>query len=215
MIYTDKYIFVHVPKTGGQSISNALGNHKKREQSTHTPLRCVEKGDRFAFGFIRNPWARMVSLYRFCCQKNMGRGDNFDQKEIRDMGFKKWLLEYPFYMKEDIKPLDNVGNRVIRENWRSFDTPSKEFQKVEDRVERMQERPQMFWLDGCDYIGRVEDYPDSFHKALSVGGLEKRVLPHINKTKGGDWRLEYDNEMIDHVSNHFNRDIEQGGYTFG
>ena len=202
MIYRDNYIFVHVPKTGGLSISHALGG-KSNKLSTHTPLRCVPKGDRVAFGFIRNPWARMVSLHRFLCQKSFKRTDNFDQEAIRQMGFKKWLMDDQFIMTEDDHPEGEPW--VMKDHWRDPDGSS---------VSPMQRRPQMWWLEGCDYIGHFEDLPHSFNKACELAGISNKSLPHINKTKGGLWRNEYDNESIEFVAHYFKPDIEFGDYSF-
>ncbi len=200
VIIGGRFIFVHVPKTGGQSVAMALGG-KTQSMATHTPLRCVEKGDRFAFGFARNPWERMVSLYRFMCQKPFRNTDNFDQEMTRRIGFKRWLMEDEFFMQEDRHPTGEPW--VMRENWRgdgATDLPP------------MQRRPQMWWLRGCDFIGRFENLPADFAKACSMAGLQSTGLPHINATTGGNWRAEYDAETRDFVAEHFAEDIEAFGF---
>lgn len=196
MIITDKYIFVHVPKTGGQSVSKALGG-KNQEVSTHTPLWAVEKGQRFAFGFVRNPWARMVSLYHFLCQKEFKKTDNFRQDEVRAAGFKRWLIEHEFYMQEDYLPVGEcwvVGGK---------DTKS---------MLPMQQRPQMFWLNGCDYIGRFENLKQDF--LLATAGLKVRQLTHMNKTKHEQYQTYYDTETRNFISEYFAEDIKKFGYQF-
>lgn len=202
MIYNNKYIFVHVPKTAGLSVSASLGG-KDKKIPTHTPLRCVEKGDRFAFGFIRNPWARMVSLHRFLCQKTFRNTDNFDQEAVREMGFKTWLMDDAFIMTEDYQTEGEPW--VMRTHWRTSNDGS---------LAPMQRRPQMWWLDGCDYIGKVEDLPLSYSLALHRAGIKAQELPHINQTKGKPWRNEYDEDTKKFVEEHFADDIEFGGYTF-
>lgn len=202
MIVTPKWVFVHVPKSAGTSATQALGG-KTQGISTHTPLRCVDKGDRYAFGFVRNPWARMVSLYRFMCQKPFKRTDNFDQQMIRAMGFKRWLIEDSFIMQEDDHPEGEPW--VMKTHWRGDGGLP---------LPPMQRRPQMWWLEGCDYIGRVEDFPHSWNEALERGGIKPRNLNRINTTKGGDWRAEYDDESRAFIAEHFAPDIEFGGYDF-
>lgn len=65
------FIFVHIPKTAGISIYNALKaqgkeqHHKKLSQ--HQPNQSY-----FSFAFVRNPWDRFVSNYFYF--KNYGRG---------------------------------------------------------------------------------------------------------------------------------------------
>ena len=74
-----KTIFIHVPKTAGTSLSRALEEPKDHSHSTMSALieaellrktlfllrrekeRRIKKY--FKFGFVRNPWDRMVSLY--------------------------------------------------------------------------------------------------------------------------------------------------------
>lgn len=182
MIVTDRWIFVHVPKTGGQSVTRAIGF--KSRMPTHTPLHAIDKGERFAFGFIRNPWARMVSLYRFMCQRKWKHGDPYDPEAIRKAGFREWLLHHPFVMREDVVTVP------------------------------LQNRSQMYWLAGCDFIGRTEDMPSSFRAACLRAGIKGRTLPHINRTRGGDWRLEYDDTTAEHVARHFAADIAFGGYEW-
>lgn len=214
MIYRDKFIFVHVPKTAGLSVSAALGG-KDKKLSTHTPLRCVPKGDRFAFGFIRNPWARMVSLYRFLCQKNFKRTDNFNQEAVRQMGFKKWLMDDEFIMTEDDHPEGEPW--VMKDHWRMppvEDEPYGTKAPAPKRVAAMQKRPQMWWLEGCDYIGHFEDLPYSFDVACKSAGIKHKPLPHINRTKGNSWQKEHDDDTIEFVAKHFEQDIKFGGYTF-
>ena len=185
MIYNDEWIFIHVPKTAGSSVCAALGGLTPH-LATHTPLRDVEKGERFAFGFIRNPWARAVSQYRFLCQKVKRPAENFNQDEVRAMGFREWLRNHEWWMSED----------------------------PESAKLPMQRRPQMWWLRGCDFVGRVEDFPRSFDAACVGAGIGRLRLPHVNKTSGPDWRTEYDDGCVEFVSQWFAADIAKGGYTF-
>ena len=202
MIYNDKHIFVHVPKTGGLSVSAALGG-KHKKISTHTPLRCVPVEDRFSFGFIRNPWARQVSLYRFLCQKNFKRTDNFDQEAVRAMGFKKWLIDEKFIMQEDDSPEGEPW--VMKEFWRTPESGG---------LLPMQRRPQMWWLEGCDYIGKTENLDRDFKTAMQIGNILHRELPYINSTTGNLWQDEYDYETFEFICHYFEQDIEFGGYDF-
>lgn len=200
MILRPTWIFVHVPKTGGISIDMALGG-KTRSVSRHTPLKCVAKGNRFAFGFIRNPWERKVSLYRYLCQKRFERGDNFNQQEVRQMGFKRWLMEDEFFMMEDDHPTGEPW--VMRKYWRSdsgHDLPP------------MQRRPQLWWLEGCDFIGRFERLRDDFREAVRRAKVRAEPIGHRNRTTGGDWRDEHDDETVAFIAEHFAPDIAAFGY---
>tara|TARA_B100001996_G_C18636929_1_gene584043 strand:- start:1204 stop:1542 length:339 start_codon:yes stop_codon:yes gene_type:complete len=56
----DKYIFIHNPKTGGDTITALLNIEK-----THTPiyLRKNEILNKYSFVFVRHPVTRMISWY--------------------------------------------------------------------------------------------------------------------------------------------------------
>ena len=189
MIDVKNYIFVHVPKTGGQSIKHALGG-KTKEWPTHIPLSAIQKYNRYAFGFVRNPWDRMVSLYHFLCQKAMKHDDNFNQLEVRAAGFKYWLMKHNFFMKEDYRW--SKGN-----------------------LSPMQRRTQLFWLEGCDFIGCFENLGFDLQFACKRIGIKSpNKLSVANTTKHKYYREYYDNETIGHVAEHFAPEIEMMGYSF-
>ena len=74
----NKFIFVHVFRTGGSSIEKTLGGNT-RGFNTHTKLEEVPNWRQyFSFGFVRNPWDRMVSGYMYLTTRNQFKG-SWDQ----------------------------------------------------------------------------------------------------------------------------------------
>lgn len=60
-----KFIFVHVPKCGGNSIKEAF-NLKGHNHSKITPEYVNENySNYFKFTFVRNPWDRVVSAFKY------------------------------------------------------------------------------------------------------------------------------------------------------
>lgn len=195
------YCFVHVPKTGGQSVCKALGG-KSQDVSTHTPLFCVEDAaDLFSFGFVRNPWDRMVSLYSFMAQKTFRITDNFDQQALREAGFKDWLMHDEFFMQEDGLP----PGEAWRIGWGS---------SPREALAPMQRRPQWWWLRGCDFVGRYENLSEDFETACQNIGRRNVYLPHVNRSKHSHYRDHYDAESREFIAVHFAEDIERFGYEF-
>jgi len=90
----DDYLFVHVPKTGGMSVEACLvGEPNPFGVSNHAPLRQVQDmaAGRFTFGFVRNPWARLVSLYEY--QRRQQGGTRY--------GFKETLMQQAWLRIKD------------------------------------------------------------------------------------------------------------------
>ena len=85
MVINDQYkfIFVHVYRTGGSSIDRAYDGHINKIP-THTKLEDIPNWeDYFSFGFVRNPWDRMVSshMYNLTTKKTSGTFED----EIKDL----------------------------------------------------------------------------------------------------------------------------------
>ena len=58
-----RFLFVHVPKTGGSSIEHAFGYRKDHRLAYD---RVNELNRTLGFSIVRNPFDRMLSWYRFC-----------------------------------------------------------------------------------------------------------------------------------------------------
>jgi len=188
VILGEKFVFIHVPKTAGQSIHAAIGGRVSNPMNA--PRFSVKIGSRVSFSFVRNPWARMVSLYRYLCQRHPA-GEMHNPAKMREMGFRDWLTDDPFWSAHDVL----WGGR---------------------KLPPFQQRPQMWWAEGCNFIGQVENIEVDFADACWMAGIKSPSrLPRLNATEGGDWRAEYDGKSRDFVAHHFAEDIKKFGYEFG
>ncbi|MVA56072.1 hypothetical protein GOZ88_08095 [Agrobacterium vitis] len=200
-VVAPNFVFVHVPKSAGRSITRVLGG-ETNGVPTHVPHRKLSQfgiDGRYSFGFVRNPWDRMVSLYSFLCQKRLQSYEcPVYQQHIRDIGFKSWLLEDSYYSRHD-------------EHW------------PEEILPPLQRRSQMFWLSGCDYIGTMENIDSDFRKIRKKIGMKPTLLerlrlsnpvPKKNQSKRGDYTRYYDEETKTFVQTHFQEEIELFNYKF-
>lgn len=186
------FVFVHVPKTAGNAIENALPKCNRRHKlfrsmvprEKHLHLEGAQN-ELFTFGFIRNPWDRMVSLYHFRSQKD-NQNNKFDQQRLIDYGFEKCLL-----------------TGVLGENNPPWDRP--ELDMTNDA---------MTWLEGCDFIGRFERLQEDFDIICEILKIGQRDLPHTNSSKHTDYRQYYTPEMVEYVAKTHKQTIERFGYTF-
>ena len=195
------FIFIHVPKCAGKSISRRLGGVSHGVPG-HAPLSYFSpevRRNRLAFGFVRNPWDRLVSAYIFITTKSVRPADDAEHRELaKSVGFKRWLMETELYY-------------------------SHEDRTREPSLPPFQRRSQMFWLDGCDFIGQTENIDADFreveakiarsksawYKLRFSGPIERR-----NSTQRRDYRSYYDEESEAFVATHFAPEIKRFGYAF-
>ena len=204
-----RFLFVHVPRTGGQSVEHALFQHHSfSDAADHlnlygwnpsvgwlnhlTPEETVAAGflrpsdvcHLFKFAFVRNPWDRTVSEY--CWKFKNGR-----------VSFRDFVLA-----------VVNGGNPDVVSEYRS---PIAFLQHV---------RPQSDFLlkasgePSVDEVGRFENFAADFDRISRTAGLKPMPLGHWNGSEHGPYRSYYDDETASLVGHFYASDIERFGYRF-
>jgi hypothetical protein len=220
-------LYVHIPKTGGQSVEQFFMNRlgldwdADREvlllQANEDPSRGTEKlahlsaseyvdgaylsredfSGFFKFSFVRNPWSRILSEYRY--------RNYFHHRSFRDFVLNKlpepgWDDQYRHVMPQYDMLHDRDGNLLV------------------------------------DFVGRFESLQQDFDRVAKILGLDDPALPHRNKSDkksrdlrrkirnilyvNGENRLHsmadfYDDETREAVAHYYRKDIETFGYEFG
>ena len=193
-----KFVFIHVPKAAGQSVSKALRPHalylhqrvlqRAARAIRRTPkidLYALRNGhmtaleyraelgeaayaEHFRFAFVRNPWDRMLSL----CSFIKLRPNSEDFSMVKNASFDDFLVrvrERGLKQQSDYV-LDQKGELIV------------------------------------DFVGRFETLRDSFGRAMARLGIEQE-LPHKNKSRHGTYRDAYSDFGRGLVASHFATDI--------
>jgi len=211
-----KFFFMHIPKTGGTSIRNALNillqnpqpyterDMEKKHMSAFLLRDEIYDWDNlWKFTFIRNPYDRMVSYYSFYRMPRQFPYEHTTRRAALEMSFPDWVR----WLKQ------------------------KEFVRLGDHPPRaipMWRRPQVDYIYNqgiklVDYIGRYETLEEEYHMIANKLELDKdisiwkhhRDLRHDNKSKRlEDFRLYYDDESRSIVKWWFMRDIKEFDYRF-
>ena len=215
LISDDKRVlFVHVPKTGGVSVEEAVREacpdaRKKRAGTVpmgrHATLGKILLGepqasDYWTFGFVRNPWARMVSWY-----------------SMIDQWSHRWG-------PASGKPQDgrHKGMRNGNDMWRA----AAAYRDFEEFVLRGTEelprvgRAQISYLRApkvgkeADFIGRTESFGEDLQTVQRHLGVEPTPVPHRNKSQHGTYHDYYSDAARAKVAEVYAEDIDLFGYTF-
>lgn len=192
-----KFIFIHIPKTGGNSIHNALRPFSEdqvvcksgvqdgieRFEATHSPYNVSKHStlsdylaelpaplfdDCRVFTCIRNPWERMISYY-FSPHRQVS----------------KWSRQ-------------SFVEMLINE------TKNSEYYLL-DRQKKLHEK--------INYI-RFEQLSADFKKICRSLNIKQTHLPHYNTSAHERYSRYYDSELIQMVAQKSRLEIEIFGYEF-
>jgi hypothetical protein len=205
-----KFVFIHIPKTGGTSLRVSLEEvlnipvspKSLKEFSSTTmdnPIYHMEVGDQghpgflvlenkynevcqdyFKFAFVRNPWSRMFSLT--CARLNT---KNLDITPESFQTSLKWMFS--------LNPGGDYDAKQAQTIW------------VFDKSGNL----------GVDYIARFENFKDECHYLMKKLGFEFPIY-HANKSDSSslDYHHFYNQELVDLVAKKHASDIELFGYTY-
>ncbi|HVF37606.1 MAG TPA: sulfotransferase family 2 domain-containing protein [Sphingomicrobium sp.] len=204
------FVFVHVQKTAGTSLQRVL-----REQSPdarlwhgrhgHASAAIADIGrskwDRFfTFGFVRNPWDRLVSHYSMIREK-IDALTPAQRQQARP--FETQLWNYVLHFSDDFDSfLTNCTGLIYdRDCYKSF-----LFNQLDYLSDQQGEL-------AVDFVGRFESFAADANEALRRIGIEAEV-PSLNRSDHSHYRDYYTPRTRDLVAARFRRDIAAFGYEF-
>lgn len=190
----NKCVYIHIPKVAGVSISESLfGN----QSAGHFPMRVIEHGlgpaetrDWFRFAFVRCPWDRVYSGYRFLLGGGMNEGDELMGERIR-------------------RESDGFNDFVM--NWL---TPARMAEYIHFREQFWF----VASIDGSvhlDFVGRFEHLAEDYEKLRERLGFGE-PLQSLNRTalKKKPLTEVYTEEAVAKVAKLYARDIAQFDFKF-
>lgn len=205
-----RFLFIHIQKTGGSSISQALGSRIPDLRSflgkhdhalwgkSHLDS---DWSDYYKVAFVRNPWDRLVSWYMMIEQN--GQALPWFRRIAKRNSYSR-LWQY-----------------VLR-NSSSFE----EFlHKCTDTIDDLDGRKSFMYnqLDYVtddtgnvivDFIGRYENFERDTRVVFDNLGLDDLVLPYINRSKHGHYSEYYSEAAKQLVAERYSKDIAFFGYEF-
>jgi len=203
MISADgRWIFVHIQKTGGNSIRSALGveHNDAHKHFLARELKAVYGKEAWAaafkFSFVRNPWERLVSWWSFIDNDRDPSGASPAANN-----FFGYVLERAHSFEEFISRctdeiIDADGRKCILRNQLDYLTGEDGAMMV-------------------DFVGRFEHLQSGFDEIMARLGLPSTALPYVNVSRHAAYLDYYTADMAREVGRQYARDIDAFGYRFG
>ncbi len=200
-----KVIFIHNQKAAGMSIEKYFYDHVADTQlllPRHAyALDGIEKVGRdnwnnyYSFGFVRNPWARIVSWYTMIAERPDDGEDNKLWQYVREnsSGFEDFLENCTDTVTREIEGF--VYKKSFVKNQMDYFTDKKG--KI-----------------AVNFIGKFENLKEDFEKIKKEARLPDYELPLVNPTQKKDYREYYTEHTQKLVTERFKKDIEYFGYQF-
>jgi hypothetical protein len=201
-----RFIFAAVPKTGTHAVRRAL-----REQMGEEDLEQVG-----LFIDKRFPWEDLAAIRHGHLSLRQVRpyvgeeafADYFKFAFVRNP-FDRFVSYCAFMLRDG-----DVFQRRPRDVMRHFlfQQPPEQHILFQPQASLLVDEDGKILL--TDQFGRVEEMQASYDSLCARIGIPSRPLDRVNGTKREDYRIYYDQELIDGVAARYAQDIELFGYSF-
>ncbi len=200
------FVFIHVPKTAGTSLRQALGLNAPLNIPCHAtaqevlPFIKLVAPKTVSLAFVRNPYSRFVSLY------NYARQEESLYHSVRDPAKAPYGKHADFDILSH-KTLEECAELLIQG-------------KLGGRhgVGLGQWHPQVEWLMdeenklAVDYIGRVETLESDLQNIERLYGIISQPIPWLNRSIPQEPAMEFTPRARDLVHLYYKRDFEMLDY---
>jgi len=209
-IIDDKWIFLHIPRTGGNCLLKCLIEHETSHKLPYKLSNRNKKGDiieehltldeieKYAninldnyikFTFVRNPFDKLLSFY-LCWVNN---------RQINRNSNKMNFDEYIQYVK------NIVSNRI-------YLNYTKRIDKNNNDISHFIPQHEMIGNHKMDFIGRFENYENDIKKLEKVIGLDlSNIYISKNKVNYRDYYNDKNRKIIEEL---YAEDFKRFNYQF-
>jgi hypothetical protein len=191
-------IFIHIQKTGGSSIRQALGlpqqGPEKHRFATEQRALCDPAvwNAYFKFAFVRNPWDRLVSWW-VMIDRNIRAGHVPN-------GFQAYVASRAHSFEEFL--------RNCNEEYHDADGIKSIYRNQVDYV--CDDSGKLL----VDFVGRFERLEEDFATVAARLGVAT-AIPHLNRSTRSPYAGYYTSALASLVAERYAKDIAAFGYEFG
>lgn len=203
-----KFLFVHIQKTAGTSLTRHLEQHLPDVTSIlrpHDPIALAEQqlplslNQYYKAAFVRNPFDRLVSWYSMIKHHGVLLTE---QEKLKTPGYNKiWqhVLSKANNFEEFIL---NCQHAEDRSGWKPF---------LYNQVDYLKDTNGQI---NADFVGRFENIAQDITKLCQRLGITETKMPHTNKSTHANYRTYYNSRTRAIIEQRFAHDLEYFGYQF-
>jgi hypothetical protein len=202
IVHSKRLIFVHIQRTGGNSIAWALGEHPDCPEKHFFARDLRERygadvwDSYFKFAFVRNPWDRLVSWWSMIQGHREAHASGTTFNKFISVGLSKANTFDEFLDQCDEEIIDTDGSKWIYRN---------QLDHLTDPGGRLM----------VNFVGRFERLQQDFDVVTQRVLGRSYILPHENGSTRRHYSSYYNCVTAEKVATRFERDIAAFGYTFG
>lgn len=226
MIYSisRKFLYIHNPKTAGMSITKCIQpkNHDDMNENINFPWHMpsvdinnilifnnIDTNDWFKFSFVRNPWDRVSSIYKFFVLNKKEREKPHNKKRA---GF--FNLINP-RLNRNIHFMKTVDDKKI------IDDSCKDVNDFDTFIEcydlfGLSDYEMFFDNKNNQIINNIYKF-EELQKSWNIIKSKIKVydeLPHLHKSSGKEYKNYYSDKSIEIINNKFKWTIENFNYNY-
>jgi chondroitin 4-sulfotransferase 11 len=179
-----KYIFIHIPRTGGTSITKCVVGEPTRSAHGMSFFKERYRKEYFVFCFVRNPFDRLVSSFHHA--KRMSAGKSRIRQFVHEnpqMPFSEFVLRY---LTPELIAAE--GHFRPQAFWTNAASP--------------------------DFIGRFERFTDDFDKISGRLKLKTELGRKNFTGREADYRAYYTDQAVEKVAEFYREDLDLFKYDF-
>lgn len=203
-----RFLFVHVQKTAGTSITHFLREAVpdiKDYLRPHDPIRLAEKDlngkykEFYKVAFVRNPFDRLVSWYAMISAS----GKLLSEEEMQaNPGHNKIWQHVLSHSQNFSEFIINCSDATDKSGWKPF-----LYNQIDYLVDVQ---------DNCmvDFIGQFENIEADFQQICRHLEIDGKSFPKINASKHYHYHDYYNSETRKIVADRFSKDIEFFKYKY-
>lgn len=196
-----KFLFIHLPKTGGNSVQEKL-----RLYSEDKIVRITEIQDGVERFEVRNEFTGLTKHSSYADYERLLPPDLMQSLFVFTTIRNPWERMISFYF--------SPHRKISTWNRGEFVSLLTQVKTLPELLGSQRSDMNLHWSDNANFIMKFESLDNDFQIVCEKLGLKYNTLNVRNKSERDDYKTYYDDELVEIVRQKFHEEIDFGKYEF-